>query len=81
MPEDFVVPFDAKRWPDRLHGVKLGKQYKRLIVDGVRSSSSFQDVPDLPVEFSGFRVDSTLPVFRVFEAFPLTSAHAAGASV
>lgn len=69
MPEDFVVPFDAKRWPDRLHGVKLGKQYKRLIVDGVRGSSSFQDVPDLPVEFSGFSSRVGLAGFQDLRGF------------
>lgn len=32
-----MVPFDAKRWPDRLHGVKLGRHFQKLITEGVGS--------------------------------------------
>jgi hypothetical protein len=35
MPDDFVVPFDSMRWPLRLHGVKIGKHFKRLVKEGV----------------------------------------------
>jgi hypothetical protein len=36
VPEDFVVPFDASLWPERMQGLKLGRYFKKLVTDAVR---------------------------------------------
>ncbi|TFJ82340.1 hypothetical protein NSK_006350 [Nannochloropsis salina CCMP1776] len=33
VPEDFVVPFDASLWPERMQGLKLGRYFKKLVTD------------------------------------------------